>query len=212
MHKIAVQVCRRRGFWHPANRLPASNVPPRLRLLNPAVTFSRRIATGQILIALSLAVVMTAGCTSLPKPEHAGMPIPVVTLAETPAVVRTTVLAVARGRRIEKINRVGRAEGLLYRAYIADKLGPELLAVDDKGKIVDDAVVIPFDEMPEAVRKSTQTAVTGSKLQICRKSIHSPEPMYVIDYLIEEDEPVFALIDGAGVVHAVFGYAEGDPD
>jgi hypothetical protein len=172
--------------------------------------FSRRIAIGQIVIALSLVVVMTGGCTSLPK--QAGVPIPVVTLAETPAAVRTTVLAVARGRRIEKINRVGRAEGLLYRAYIADKLGPELLAVDDGGKIIDDAVVIPFAEMPEAVRKSTQTAVTGSKLQICRKSIHSTEPMYVIDYLIEEDEPVFALIDGAGVVHAVFGYAEGDPD
>jgi hypothetical protein len=172
--------------------------------------FSRRIAIGQIVVALSVVVVMTAGCTSLPK--QAGMPIPVVTLSETPAVVHATILAVAHERRIEKINRVGRAEGLLYRAYIADKLGPELLAVDDKGKIVDDAVVLPFDQMPEAVRKATQTAVTGSKLQICRKSIHSPEPMYVIDYLIEEDEPVFALIDGAGVVHAVFGYAEGDPD
>ena len=166
--------------------------------------FSRRIV-----IVLSVVVVMTAGCTSLPK--HAGVPIPVVTLTETPAAVRTTVLAVARGRRIEKINRVGRLEGLLYRAYIADKLGPELLAVDDGGKIVDDAVVIPFAEMPEAVRKSAQTGVAG-KLQTCRKSIHSPETMYVIDYLIEEDEPVFALIDGAGVVHAVFGYAEGDPD
>ena len=171
--------------------------------------FSRRIAIGQSVIALSMVVVMTAGCASLPK--HAGVPIPVVTLAETPVAVRTTVLAVARGRRIEKINRVGRLEGLLYRAYIADRLGPELLAVDDGGKIVDDAVVIPFAEMPEAVRKSAQTGVAG-KLQICRKSIHSPETMYVIDYLVEDDEPVFALIDGAGVVHAVFGYAEGDSD
>jgi hypothetical protein len=171
--------------------------------------FCRRITPGQIVTALSVLVVVTAGCTSLPK--QAGVPIPVVTLAEAPAAVRTTVLAVARGRRIEKINRVGRAEGPLYRAYIADKLGPELLAVDDRGKIVDDAVAIPFAEMPEAVRKSAQTGVAG-KLQICRKSIHSAEPMYVIDYLIEEDEPVFALIDGAGVVHAVFGYAEGDPD
>jgi hypothetical protein len=101
---------------------------------------------------------------------------------------------------------------VLYRAYIADKPGPELLAVDDGGKIVDDAVAIPFAEMPEAVRKSAQTGITGSKLQICRKSIHSPETMYVIDYLADGDEPVFALIDGAGVVHAVFGYAEGDPD
>ena len=171
--------------------------------------FSRRIAIGQSVIALSMVVVMTAGCASLPK--HAGVPIPVVTLAETPVAVRTTVLAVARGRRIEKINRVGRLEGLLYRAYIADRLGPELLAVDDGGKIVDDAVVIPFAEMPEAVRKSAQTGVAG-KLQICRKSIHSPETMYVIDYLVEEDEPVFALIDAGGVVHACFGYAEGDPD
>ena len=206
MRKVAVEVCRRRGFWHLANRVPVGSAPPDLHLLNSAVMFSRRIA-----IALSLVVVMTAGCTSLPKHEQAGMPIPVVTLAETPAAVRTTVLAVARGRRIEKINRVGRHEGLLYRAYIADKLGPELLAVDDGGKIVDDAVAIPFAEMPEAVRKSAQTGVAG-KLQTCRKSIHSPETMYVIDYLIEEDEPVFALIDGAGVVHAVFGYAEGDPD
>ena len=208
MRKIAVVVCPRGGFWHHANREPADSAPA-LRLLNFAPIFSRRIAIGQIVIALSMVVVMTTGCTSLPKPV--GMPIPVVTLAETPAVVRTTVLAVARGRRIEKINRVGRLEGLLYRAYIADKLGPELLAVDDGGKIVDDAVVIPFTEMPEAVRNSAQTGVAG-KLQTCRKSIHSPETMYVIDYLVEEDEPVFALIDGAGVVHAVFGYAEGDPD
>ncbi len=161
------------------------------------------------MLGLSALVALASGCTSLPK--QAGMPIPVVTLSQTPAAVHATILAVAHERRIEKINRVGRAEGLLYRAYIADKLGPELLAVDDKGKIVDDAVVIPFDEMPEVVRRSAQTGVAG-KLQICRKSIHSTEPMYVIDYLIEEDEPVFALIDGAGVVHAVFGYAEGDPD
>ena len=72
-------------------------------------------------------------------------------------------------------------------------------------------MVIPFAEMPEAVRNSAQTGVAG-KLQTCRKSILSPETMYVIDYLVEEDEPVFALIDGAGVVHAVIGYAEGDPD
>ena len=209
MRKIAVEVCRRGGFWHLANRVPVGNAPPSLRLLNSTARFSRRIALGEIVIALSTVVVMTAGCTSLPK--QAGMPIPVVTLAETPPAVRTTVLAVARGRHIEKINRVGRAEGLLYRAYIADKLGPELLAVDDGGKIVDDAVVIPFAEMPEAVRKSAQTGVAG-KLQTCRKSIHSPETMYVIDYLVEGDEPVYALIDAAGVVHACFGYAEGDPD
>ena len=178
-------------------------------MLRSAVASSSRISIVLPIIVLSAAVIITAGCASLPK--NAGAPIPVVTLAETPPAVRTTVLAVARGRRIEKINRVGRLEGLLYRAYIADKLGPELLAVDDGGKIVDDAVVIPFAEMPEAVRKSAQTGVAG-KLQVCRRSIHSQETMYVIDYLIEEDEPVFALIDAAGVVHAVFGYAEGDPD
>ena len=206
MRKIEVAVCRRGGFWHHANLVPAGDALTDLRLLNSAVIFSRRIA-----IALFMIVIMTAGCTSLPKQRQAGVPIPVVTLAETPAPVRATVLTVARGRRVEKINRVGRQEGLLYRAYIADKLGPELLAVDDGGKIVDDAVVVPFAEMPEAVRKSAQTGVAG-KLQVCRKSIHSPETMYVIDYLVEEDEPVFALIDAAGVVHACFGYAEGDPD
>ena len=105
MRKIAVVVCTREGFWCHANRGPTDNALPAPRFLNSAASFSRRI-----IIALSLVVVMTAGCTSLPKP--AGMPIPVVTLAETPAVVRTTVLAVARERRIEKINRVGRLEGL----------------------------------------------------------------------------------------------------
>jgi hypothetical protein len=210
LRNISIEVCRGEGFSYLAHRVRRGNALSGVCLLNSAAMFSRRSAIGQIVIALSTVVVMTAGCTSLPK--QAGAPIPVVTLSETPPAVRTTVLGVARGRRIEKINRVGRAEGLLYRAYIADKLGPELLAVDDSGKIVDDAVVIPFAEMPEAVRKSTQTAVTGSKLQVCRKSIHSPETMYVIDYLIGDDEPVFALIDGTGVVHAVFGYAEGDPD
>jgi hypothetical protein len=213
--------------------------------------FSRRIASGPIIITLSMLVVMTAGCTSPPKhvaapvpqvtpptpqaavpvpqvapptPQAAAptpqavvlvpqaeVPIPVVPLAETPPAVRAVVLTLARGRPIEKITRVGRLEGQLYRAYIADKLGPELLAVDDGGKIVDDAVVIPFAEMPEAVRNSAQSGVAG-KLQICRVSIHRPQPMYMIDYLIENDEPVFALIDADGVVQAVFGYAEGDPD
>jgi hypothetical protein len=179
------------------------------RGLRSGSTYLSRISFHFTVLGLAALVAVASGCTSLPK--QAGMPIPVVTLSETPAAVHATILAVAHERRIEKINRVGRAEGLLYRAYIADKLGPELLAVDDHGKIVDDAVVIPFDEMPEVVQRSAQTGVAG-KLQICRKSIHSTEPMYVIDYLIEEDEPVFALIDGTGVVHAVFGYAEGDPD
>src|ERR1039457_718767 len=98
---MAVVVCTREGFWYHANRGPTDNALPALRFLNSAASFWQRI-----IIALSLVVVMTAGCTSLPKP--AGIPIPVVTLAETPAVVRTTVLAVARGRRIEEINRVGR--------------------------------------------------------------------------------------------------------
>lgn len=161
------------------------------------------------MFALSAVLTITTGCASFSHP--AGVQIPAVTLAETPTTVRTTILGVASGRRIQKINRVRELEGPVYRAYIADKLGLQLLSVDGAGKILDNAVVIPFDEMPDAVRKSARTGVAG-QIQVCRKSILTKEPRYLIDYLIDNDEPVFAVIDGKGLVHAVIGYAEADAD
>jgi len=122
-----------------------------------------------------------------------------------------TVLAVACGRRIEKINRVRQLEGPVYRAYITDKLGPQLVTVDDHGKILDNAVVVTFADLPEVVQKSAQTGVVG-KLEVCRKSIVRPGLTYVIDYMLGDDEPVFALIDATGFVHSLVGYADEDPD
>jgi hypothetical protein len=161
------------------------------------------------LIVLSAIASLSAGCAGLPKRDATG--ISVVTMTEAPAAVHSAIVAVAKGRRIEKINRVRQLEGPVYRAYIADKLGSQLLTLNGHGQILDNAVVIPFADMPAAVRKSAQTGVAG-KLETCRKSIVRPQPTYIVDYMLGEDEPAFAIIDATGFVHALVGYAEEDPD
>ena len=160
-------------------------------------------------LVLLSAVLMAGGCATTTK--QTVIHIPVITLGATPSPVRGAIVAVAKGRRIEKINCIRQLDGHVYRAYITDKHGPQLLTLDDNGKILDNAVVIPFAEMPEAVRKSAMTGVAG-KLETCRKSIHRAQTTYLIDYMLGDDEPVFAIIDATGFVHALVGYAEEDPD
>lgn len=168
----------------------------------------RRRSLG-LIFAIAVTVAFGPGCASLPQrtEEH----LPVVPLAEVPPAVRATVALVAQGRRLEKITRVLELEGPVFRAYIADKPGPQLLTVDGKGLILDNAVVIAWADLPEPVRKATATAVAG-RLLICRRSIHRAEPTYVIDYLINEREPVFALIDAQGLVRNAIGYNQDDGD
>jgi hypothetical protein len=160
-------------------------------------------------LVLALFAVVGSGCVGFPN--HGKARVPVVALAETPAAVQATVLAAAHGRRVEKVTCIKQLEGPLFRAYITEKPGPQLLTVDGQGGIVDNAVVIPFADMPEAVRNATTTAVAG-RLCLCRKSIHRPETTYVVDYLISEKEPVYALIDARGTVLTVIGYAQDDGD
>jgi len=149
------------------------------------------------------------GCVSAGK--RAEGRIPVVKLSQTPSAVQTAIVSAAQGRRIQKINRVRQLEGPVFRAYICDQGGLRLLTVDSQGTVLDDAVVIPLAEMPPAVQAAARTAVSG-QLQVCRISLHRPQPTYLIDYLLGEDEPVFAVIEADGFVRAVIGYAEEDPD
>ena len=166
-------------------------------------------AAGRVGLTLLVAGLLGVGCAS--PWTRAVNRIPSVPLDRTPAAVRATITTVAAGRHVERVNCTGELEGPLYRAYITDKLGPQLLTVDSHGTIVDNAVVVRFEDMPEAVRKSAQTAVAGT-LTVCRKSIHRPETTYVIDYLVGGNEPVYALIDQTGLVRTAIGYAEGDED
>ena len=138
--------------------------------------------------------------------------VPGLAFADTPPVVQAAMAAVAQGRAVEKIERVMQFEGPEYRAYIADPLGPQLLTIDGNGQTIDNAVVIAFADLPEAVRNSARTAVAG-RLQVCRKSLQRTEASYLIDYTINEEEPVFALIlEAEGLVRAVYGYNESDND
>ncbi len=145
------------------------------------------------------------------KHEEGEVAIPVVALAQTPPPVHATILAEAKGRSVEKINHVRLLEGPVYRVYIASDPGPQLLTINDRGELIDNAVVVRFEDMPEAVREATKTAAAG-KLQVCRKSIHRPQLTYVIDYLLGDEEPAFALIEANGFVRGLYGYAEDDPD
>jgi hypothetical protein len=160
-------------------------------------------------IVVISAVVTIIGCAAPAK--KTGVSIPTISLRATPAEVRSVILAIAEGRRIEKINYVRQPGGPIYRAFINDKAGPQLLTLDCHGKILSNAVIVPFADMPEAVRKAALTGVAG-KLEICRKSILPSEPVYFIDYMLGEDEPVFAIIEPSGFVRALVGYAEEDPD
>ena len=156
-----------------------------------------------------------------PKPDEpesrthaateAGPQIPVVELSQTPPKVRAVIDMVAAGRPVQKITRVPEIAGHLFRAYIRDEPGPQLLTVDARGEVVDNAVVVRFEDMPQAVRESTKTAAVG-KVQVCRKSIHRPRLTYVIDYILGEEEPAYALIEDNGFVLGLYGYAAEDPD
>ena len=138
--------------------------------------------------------------------------VPGLAFADTPAAVQAAMISVAQGRAVEKIERVMQLEGPEFRAYIAGPLGPQLLTVDGNGQTIDNAVVIAFADLPEAVRNSARTAVAG-RLQVCRKSLQRTEASYLIDYTINEEEPVFALIlEAGGLVRAVYGYNESDND
>ena len=134
-----------------------------------------------------------------------------VALPETPPAVRAAIVAEANGRPLEKINRVPQLEGPLFRAYISSEAGPQLLTVNERGQVIDNAVVVRFEDLPPVVQASAKTGVTG-KVQTCRKSIHRPNLTYVIDYLLGDDEPAYALIEANGFVRGLYGYAEDDPD
>ena len=143
-----------------------------------------------------------------------------ITLAEAPGAVSNAVVAVANGRYVEKINRVNHAEGPQFYAYIAHALGPQLLTVDTNGAVLLNAQVVPFAGLPQAIQDAARAAVAG-RLQVCRQASQTGAPFvvansqspYVIDYILNEEEPVFVLMrETDGWVRACYGYYEGDPD
>jgi hypothetical protein len=135
-----------------------------------------------------------------------------IALAEAPQAVRTAAATVAAGRAIEKMETVSAFEGPEFRAYIAGPLGPQLLTLDGNGQTLDYAEIVPFAGLPPAVRASAPTAVAG-RLQVCRKSLQRVPTAYVIDYIINEKEPVFAVIlEADGLVRASYGYNQDDGD
>ena len=143
-----------------------------------------------------------------------------VTLAETPAAVSNLVVAVANGRAVEQINRVNRFEGPHFYAHIADTNGPQLLTVNASGDVLLNARVVPFANLSPVIQDATRTAVAG-RLQVCRQAsqtggsfvLSNSQNPYVVDYILNEDEPVFALLrESDGWVRASYGYYESDPD
>src|ERR1035441_1190102 len=143
-----------------------------------------------------------------------------ITLAQAPGAVSNAVVAAASGRAVEKINRVSRLEGPQFYAYIADTLGPQLLTVNTNGDVLINAKVAPFADLPQAIQQAARAAVAG-RLQVCRQASQMGGPFvlansqspYVVDYILNEDEPVFALLrETDGWVRATYGYYEDDPD
>jgi hypothetical protein len=143
-----------------------------------------------------------------------------ITLEEAPPAVSNAVVAVANGRAVEKIDRVNRLEGLQFYAYIGATLGPQLLTLNTNGDVLIKAGVVPFADLPQAIQDAARTAVAG-RLQVCRRATQTSGPFvmsgsqspYVIDYILEEDEPIFALLrETDGWVRASYGYYEDDPD
>jgi len=143
-----------------------------------------------------------------------------VTLAETPAAVSNAVVGVANGRAVEKITRVNHSEGPQFYAHIADTLGPQLLTVNANGAVLLNAQVVPFAGLPQVIQDAARAAVAG-RLQVCRQASQTSPPFvlanslnpYVIDYIVNEEEPVFVLMrETDGWVRACYGYYEGDPD
>ncbi len=156
-----------------------------------------------------------AGCATVPNRDVMArpglIPIPEVALAETPAPVRATIESTAAGRRILRINRVRQLEGPLYRAYIASGKGPELMAVNHDGRLINHAVVVAFNDMPLPVREASKDAIAG-EIGLCRRNLVGPGEVYFVDYLVMGEEPVFAVIEGNGRLLTIIGYGEDDGD
>ncbi len=143
-----------------------------------------------------------------------------VTLAEVPVAVSNAVVGAADGRTVEKINRINHFEGPQFYAYITDLLGPQLFTVDTNGTVLLNARVVPFADVPQAIQEAARAAVAG-RVQVCRQATQTGAPFvvagsespYVIDYIVNEEEPVFVLMrETDGWVRACYGYYEGDPD
>jgi len=146
--------------------------------------------------------------------------VTLITLADAPLSVSNAVVAVANGRAVEKLTRVNHSDGPQFYAHIADTLGPQLLTVNALGAVLLNARVAPFASLPQVIQDAARTAVAGS-LQVCRQASQTGAPFvvansqspYVIDYLLNGEEPVFVLMrESDGWVRACYGYYEGDPD
>ncbi len=160
-------------------------------------------------VAVGVLVLAGIGCVS--SGRHTEARIPTVKMSHTPAAVQATITSVAPGQRIQKINPGHRFAGRVYHIYLDAPEGSRLLTVDEHGTLLDDAVVILFSEMPPAVQAAARTAVSG-QLQVCRQSLIRPQPTYLVDYLLGDEELVFAIIEANGFIRAVIGYADEDPD
>ena len=143
-----------------------------------------------------------------------------ITLDQAPVAVSNALVAVANGRAVQKINRVNHPDGPQFYAYIADTLGPRLLTVSTNGTVLLDAQVVPFASLPPVIQEAARAAVAG-RLQVCHQASQTGAPFvvansqspYVIDYILNEEEPVFVLMrESDGWVRACHGYYESDPD
>ena len=159
---------------------------------------------------LIVAVLILAGTGCRSAGRRAEARIPVVKLSQTPAAVRVAIVSAASGARIEKIIPGQLFEQYVYWAFIATPDGSRRVTVNQDGVIVENAAVIPLAELPPAVQEAARTGVPGD-LQVCRKSLDYPQPVYLVDYLLKSTgEPVFAIIHADGLIRAVISYAEDD--
>ena len=161
------------------------------------------------LLAGGLALALP-GCATVDRHEEEGA-LPEVTLSETPPAVQAAIVSAAAGARIQTISPGQQLEHKVFRTFIDAPGGPRLVAVNEQGAIIEDAVVVPFSELPLAVQTAARTATDG-RLLLCRKSSSHSPPTYLIDYLIGDEEPVYAIIQADGFIRAVIGYLEEDAD
>ena len=161
------------------------------------------------LASACVAAILT-GCASLDR-HGEEVAIPEVKLSETPPAVQTTIVSAAAGSRIQAINPGQQLGDSVYRAFIDAPEGPRLVTVNAQGSVIEDAVVVPFSELPPAVQEAARTATDG-RLLLCRKSLNHPQPVYLIDYMIGDDEPVYVIIEANGLIRAMIGYLEEDAD
>lgn len=181
-----------------------------MRSICKPIFHPRRLETPWSLFFPGVLALALTGCVSVGKyPEE--VPLPKVELSETPPAVQAAIVAAAAGARIQTISPGQQLENKVYRTFIDAPNGPRLVTVNDQGAIVEDAVVVPFSELPPAVQEAARTATDG-RLLLCRKSSSHPQPVYLIDYMIGDEEPVYAIIEANGFIRAVIGYLEEDPD